>query len=87
MKASDPLVFLIRGYQRFISPLTPPMCRFHPTCSQYAVEALQVHGLLRGMALASWRIARCNPLNAGGLDPVPPRRGQLSAGSDGGLGG
>lgn len=77
MKPSAPFVWAIRGYQRFISPLFPPMCRFHPTCSQYAVEALQVHGLGRGSALAAWRLMRCHPLNPGGYDPVPPRRGAL----------
>ncbi|MCB9780446.1 MAG: membrane protein insertion efficiency factor YidD [Alphaproteobacteria bacterium] len=78
MKATDPLVWTIRGYQKLISPLTPPMCRFTPTCSQYAVEALQVHGLVRGSALAAWRIARCQPLSAGGHDPVPPPHGALA---------
>lgn len=78
MKASSPFVWSIRQYQRFLSPLLPPMCRFHPTCSQYAVEALQVHGLGRGSALAAWRLLRCHPFNPGGFDPVPPRRGQLA---------
>lgn len=71
MRASDPLVWTIRGYQRLISPLTPPMCRFTPTCSHYAVEALQVHGVVRGSMLATWRLMRCHPFNAGGHDPVP----------------
>lgn len=87
MTPASPFVWLIRGYQRFLSPLLPPMCRYHPTCSQYAVEALQVHGLVRGGLLASWRIARCTPLHPGGYDPVPPRRGEIAAGPDGGLGG
>ncbi len=84
MKATDPFVWFIRGYQRLISPLTPPMCRFHPTCSQYAVEALQVHGLLRGGQLATWRLMRCHPFNDGGFDPVPPRSGELPTDGDGG---
>ncbi len=83
MKPTDPMVWLIRGYQRFISPLTPPMCRFQPTCSQYAIEALQVHGVVRGSALATWRLARCHPFCPGGLDPVPPRPGALTADSEG----
>ena len=68
------LVVLIHGYQRFISRWLPPRCRFHPTCSHYAVEALQTHGLPRGATLAARRVLRCHPLNPGGLDPVPPAR-------------
>ena len=64
----------IRLYQRFISPLMPPRCKYYPSCSQYAVEAIHVHGPLRGLGLAAWRLLRCNPLSDGGLDPVPPRR-------------
>lgn len=59
-------------YRRFLSPLKPPMCRFHPTCSAYAQEAILVHGVLKGTALAVWRILRCQPFAEGGLDPVPP---------------
>lgn len=62
---------LVRGYQVGISPYTPPACRFHPVCSQYAVDALRVHGAMKGSALTAWRILRCNPLTGGGLDPVP----------------
>jgi putative membrane protein insertion efficiency factor len=62
----------IRAYQRLISPLLGPRCRFYPSCSQYAIEALEVHGVLRGAWLALRRIGRCHPLNPGGLDPVPP---------------
>ncbi len=62
---------LIRLYKRLISPLLPAACRFHPTCSSYADEALERHGLLRGSAYATWRILRCNPFCDGGLDPVP----------------
>lgn len=72
------LVRVIRGYQRHISPLKPaPTCRFTPTCSQYAVQAIERFGVVKGTWLASWRIARCNPWVAGGDDPVPqhfPRR-------------
>ena len=66
---------LIRFYQRQISPLFPPCCRFTPTCSQYALEAIQVHGAAKGVFLALKRILRCNPLFPGGYDPVPPRKG------------
>jgi len=67
-------VLLVRAYQRLFSPLLGPCCRYAPSCSEYAVEALQTHGVLRGLALAAWRILRCHPLAAGGYDPVPPRR-------------
>lgn len=66
------LVGLIRVYQYLISPLLGPRCRFYPSCSHYAVEALQRHGPLRGGWLAARRILRCHPLNPGGYDPVPP---------------
>ncbi|MEZ0446398.1 membrane protein insertion efficiency factor YidD [Cellulomonas sp. ICMP 17802] len=68
------LVLLIRVYQRFISPMTPPTCKFYPSCSQYAVIALQRHGAIRGTRLAVWRLLRCNPWNLGGVDDVPPAR-------------
>ena len=72
--AVRPLVLLLRAYQRWISPALPPRCRFYPTCSAYAVEALQVHGLLRGSALTAWRVLKCAPWHPGGIDPVPPGR-------------
>ena len=62
---------LIRGYQYFISPLLGANCRFLPTCSEYAREALRKHGALRGSRLALTRLLRCHPWNAGGHDPVP----------------
>lgn len=68
------LIVLLRGYQRWISPALPPTCRFYPTCSAYAIEALQVHGLLRGSWLTVRRLLRCAPWHPGGVDPVPPRR-------------
>lgn len=67
---------LIRAYQIGISPLFPPTCRFYPTCSEYALEAVKIHGALKGSGMALWRICRCNPWNAGGLDPVPPAKGE-----------
>jgi len=70
------LVLLVRAYQRLVSPLIGPRCRFAPTCSQYAIEALMRHGAVRGLGLAAWRILRCHPFAEGGLDPVPPRHGR-----------
>ena len=66
------LVFLVRGYQWCVSPLLGPRCRFTPTCSQYAVEALQTHGAVKGMWLTLRRLLRCHPMHPGGHDPVPP---------------
>ncbi|MFM1878289.1 MAG: hypothetical protein RLZZ241_1155 [Bacteroidota bacterium] len=65
------LVGLIRLYQRYISPLTPPSCRYVPTCSHYAIEALQKHGAFKGSWLAIKRILSCNPWGGSGHDPVP----------------
>ncbi|MBC7822779.1 MAG: membrane protein insertion efficiency factor YidD [Candidatus Parcubacteria bacterium] len=67
------LIGLVRGYRVFISPLLLPTCRFHPTCSHYAIEAIDQHGALKGSWLATRRICRCHPFNAGGYDPVPHR--------------
>ncbi|MEJ2288913.1 MAG: membrane protein insertion efficiency factor YidD, partial [Deinococcales bacterium] len=64
----------IRFYRRFLSPLKgAPSCRFHPTCSAYAIEAIEVHGVLKGSYLAVRRVLKCHPLHPGGFDPVPPR--------------
>ena len=68
------LIFLIELYRHTISPLRPPTCRFTPTCSQYAVEALTEHGLLYGSWLTVVRLAKCAPWHRGGWDPVPERR-------------
>lgn len=68
------LVLPLRFYQRFLSPLKPPCCRFAPTCSQYAIEAISKRGFLVGCALAAWRLLRCQPFGAPGFDPVPERR-------------
>lgn len=66
-----PLVMLVRFYQICISPLKPPCCRFTPTCSAYAIQALRKHGPIKGSLLAIWRILRCNPWGGSGYDPVP----------------
>lgn len=66
------LIALIGGYKRWLSPWLPPMCRFQPTCSTYAIAALQRHGTLKGSWLAVRRILRCHPGHPGGYDPVPP---------------
>ena len=68
--AGRALTFPIRLYQRFISPLFPRRCKYEPTCSAYAVEAIRSFGPLRGMVLAAWRLLRCNPFSHGGHDPV-----------------
>ncbi len=69
------ILFLIRTYQVTLSPrFSGGACRFTPTCSQYAMEAIETHGLIKGSALAFWRILRCNPFCKGGYDPVPPKK-------------
>ena len=67
-------VLPIRLWQRGISPFLPPTCRYSPTCSQYAIEAVRDHGIVKGSVLTLWRILRCHPFADGGYDPVPPRR-------------
>lgn len=74
------LIRLLRAYQRFISPLLSPRCRFYPSCSAYALEAVQVHGAAKGSWLAMRRLSRCHPFHPGGLDPVPPGEAAESAG-------
>lgn len=66
----------IRLYRRILSPLLPRACRFHPSCSVYALEALELHGPVRGLGLAAWRLCRCQPFSRGGLDPVPEPTGK-----------
>jgi putative membrane protein insertion efficiency factor len=68
------LILLIRLYQTLLSPLLGPRCRFHPSCSSYALEAIERHGALHGSWLAVRRVCRCHPLNPGGPDPVPEKK-------------
>lgn len=69
------LIFLIKTYQMTLSPLfSHGSCRYTPTCSQYALEAIEIHGIFKGCLLAAWRILRCNPFSKGGWDPVPPKK-------------
>jgi putative membrane protein insertion efficiency factor len=65
--------FIIRAYQKYISPLKKPCCRYYPTCSEYALEAVRKHGTLKGLILAAWRLLRCNPYSRGGVDYVPEK--------------
>jgi putative membrane protein insertion efficiency factor len=74
-----PLIWLLRGYQLLLSPMLGPRCRFYPSCSNYAIEALRVHGAARGSLLAARRVGRCHPWNPGGLDPVPPAAARAAA--------
>jgi uncharacterized protein len=67
---------MVRFYQVFISPLTPPSCRYYPTCSEYGRVSYERYGFLKGSYLTAWRILRCNPWSYGGYDPVPPLPGQ-----------
>ncbi|WP_109687316.1 membrane protein insertion efficiency factor YidD [Branchiibius hedensis] len=78
-----PLLALIWCYQHLISPMTPPTCRFYPSCSSYAVTALRRFGLIRGSWLTLCRVLRCNPWNPGGVDHVPHREGDHGADSTG----
>lgn len=68
------LLLPIRLWSRVISPALPPRCRYYPTCSRYAEEAIREHGPIRGAGMAAWRVVRCNPFSDGGFDPVPPQR-------------
>ncbi|HLR10208.1 MAG TPA: membrane protein insertion efficiency factor YidD [Sporosarcina sp.] len=68
------LLVLIRFYQKAISPLTPPTCRFHPTCSRYGLEAIEIHGAWKGSWLMIRRISKCHPFHEGGFDPVPEKK-------------
>jgi putative membrane protein insertion efficiency factor len=71
---SKVFIVLIRAYQFVLSPMLGQRCKYYPSCSNYAIEALRVHGVVRGAGLATWRVLRCNPFSDGGVDTVPPRR-------------
>ena len=79
MSPRTPVIVVLRFYKTAISPLLPPACRFQPTCSEFAIEAVTVHGVLRGGWLSLRRLLRCHPFSKGGFDPVPPAR-KLTAG-------
>lgn len=74
------LMLPVIAYRRWVSPALPARCRFYPTCSTYAVEALRVHGAVRGAGLVVWRLLRCQPFHPGGYDPVPPARRRRRSG-------
>ena len=78
------LLLPVRAYRKWLSPVLPPACRFYPSCSAYAVEALTTHGALRGSWLAARRLLRCGPWHPGGLDPVPPRKSETDPGAPAG---
>ncbi len=65
------IILIIKFYQKYISPMKRTKCPYYPTCSQYGLEAVKIHGALKGSMLAAWRICRCNPFSKGGYDPVP----------------
>jgi putative membrane protein insertion efficiency factor len=72
--ARELVVAPLHAYQRLISPLLRPRCRYAPSCSEYAIQAVREFGILRGLVLAGWRLLRCNPFSHGGLDPVSAQR-------------
>jgi len=78
--AARVLAFCIIAYRRWISPALPARCRFYPSCSAYALEAVTRHGAIRGTGLAIWRLLRCHPFHPGGYDPVPEPRRRRPAG-------
>jgi uncharacterized protein len=79
--AARAILALLHFYRMAVSPLRPPACRYQPSCSAYAVEAIEIHGALRGSGLAVRRLLRCHLLHAGGHDPVPPRVGKQTTAS------
>jgi uncharacterized protein len=70
----DLVLLPVRAYRRLLSPLLPKRCKYHPSCSAYAVEAVREYGVIRGSVLAGWRLLRCNPWSHGGYDPVQQQR-------------
>lgn len=77
------LAMPVRIYQWTVRPVIGGNCRFHPSCSDYAIDALAAHGPARGLALSAWRVLRCNPWSAGGYDPVPPRQSRRAGVNEG----
>ena len=77
------LLTLLRAYKWALSPFLPPACRYVPTCSEYAAEAIERHGAFRGSAMAIWRVLRCHPFVRGGYDPVPATKATIDSGSSG----
>lgn len=69
------LILLVKFYRKILSPLKAPCCKYYPTCSEYALQAINMHGAVKGTLLAVWRVLRCNPWSIGGVDPVPERFG------------
>ena len=72
------LIFLLRGYQKFISPYFAPRCKYYPTCSQYSIDAIREYGSLQGVAMTAWRLLRCNPFSHGGVDYAVTTNTELS---------
>ena len=72
------LIWLIRGYKKFISPLTPPCCKYYPVCSVYGLQAISRFGAFKGTFMTIWRILRCNPFSSGGYDPVPEKHKKIA---------
>lgn len=67
------IIWIVKGYQIFISPFFPPSCRFYPTCSEYSIQAFKIYSFPKAFFLTGWRILRCNPFNKGGYDPIKER--------------
>jgi len=82
MMIGKALILLIRAYQVTLSPLFGGCCRFYPSCSAYCITAIEKHGCVKGLAMGIWRVLRCNPLNAGGVDFVPDHGGAPGGGCD-----
>lgn len=79
MRLRTLVILPIKAYQLLVSPVLAPSCRFYPSCSEYACQAIHIHGIVRGLVLSCWRIVRCNPWSTGGFDPVPPALSTLSS--------
>lgn len=82
LSLSGLMIFIVKLYQQIVSPWMPATCRFSPTCSHYAIEALKLHGAVKGSALTLWRLLRCQPFCCGGFDPVPRAESYIKKGSN-----